>query len=99
MIQPEQVDAVIRDAVTNLNETLPDQERVELTPETVLFGIDADVDSLSLVSLVVDIESLLSDRHDVDVSLASEEAMSRPVLPFSSVTALREYILEKADDS
>lgn len=97
MMQPEQVDAIISDAIANLNETLPEEERIDAKPDTVLFGLNAEVDSLSLVALIVDIESALSDQHDLDVALADEDAMTRPVLPFSSLQALKEYILDKTN--
>jgi len=98
-IRPEQVETLIRDAIANLNEELPEGDRVDAKPSTVLFGIGAEIDSLSLVSLVVDIESALSDQYDLDIALADEEATARPVLPFSTVQALEEYILERANES
>jgi|SRR5665647_326114 len=98
-IRPEQAKEIIRDAIANLNEELPEVERVDVKPSTVLFGMGAEIDSLSLVSLVVDIETALSDKFNLDIALADEEATARPVLPFSTVQALEEYILERANES
>ena len=98
-ITSEQAETLIRDAIEALNEELPEGERVTAKPSTVLFGIGAEIDSLSLVSLVVDIETTLSEQYDLDIALADEEATARAVLPFSTVQALQEYILERANES
>jgi acyl carrier protein len=98
-ISTEQAQTLIHNAIAALNEDLPEAERVDPKPSTVLFGIGAEIDSLSLVSLVVDIETELSDQYNLDVELAGEEATARTVLPFSTVQALEEYILERANES
>jgi hypothetical protein len=46
------------------------------------------------VSLVVEVETLLNNRHGIDVVLADERAMARDVLPFTNVGTLRDYIVE-----
>jgi acyl carrier protein len=66
----------------------------EINDNTALIGSHAIVDSMGLVSIIVDIESELLD-HDVEVSLTSEKAMSRKVSPFRSVGALANFIVEQ----
>jgi len=97
VIQPEVVETVIYDALRNLNEELSEDQRVEVSADTVLFGLNSDLDSLSLVSVVVDIESGLSSIG-LNISLTDERAMSQDVLPFSTVTTLKEYILEVGNE-
>lgn len=99
IIRPEQVETLIRDAIAIMNEELPESERIDAKPSTVLFGFGAEIDSLSLVSLVVNIESMLSDQYNLDIALADEEAAARSVLPFSTVQAAQEYIIERANES
>ena len=65
---------------------------------TVLFGADSELDSLSLVSLVVEVESALANRG-LDVSLAEEAAMTRAVPAFTNVQTLKDYILETAHEA
>lgn len=98
-ISSEQAETLVRNAIVALNNELSEGERFTATPSTVLFGIGAVIDSLSLVSLVVDIETALSEQYDLDIALADEEATARTVLPFSTVQALQDYILERADES
>ena len=97
MIQSDEVEKLIFDALNNLNEELSEDRKIEVSAETILFGLNAELDSLSLVSVVVDIESNLSSIG-LDISLTDENAMSQDVLPFSSVKALKEYILEMANE-
>ena len=59
---------------------------------TVLFGRDAHLDSLGLVSLVADVELHLQERYGVGVNLANERAMSLTQSPFRSVRSLADYV-------
>lgn len=90
------VEELILRALSELNEERPEAERVELSLDTALFGPDAAIDSLSLVSLIVDVETALNIDHDLPISLTDDRAMTREVSPFDSVRALRDYILELA---
>lgn len=99
MIEAAEVEKLILNALENLNEELPADRKVNIRPDTVLFGLNAELDSLSLVSLVVEVESAINSRLGLDISLADERAMSRPVLPFSNVQTLKDYILEIASQA
>ena len=92
----EQVEEMILTALRDVNDELPDDEKVEITPTTALFGPDAKIDSLSLVSLIVDVETALNVDHDLPISLTDDRAMTREVSPFDDVQALKDYILELA---
>ncbi|MCF6243224.1 MAG: hypothetical protein L3J74_18040 [Bacteroidales bacterium] len=70
-----------------------DDENVPVNAETVLLGNNAVVDSIGLVNLIVDIESALAEK-DIEVTLTSEDAMSRRKSPFRSVDTLSDYIIE-----
>ena len=94
MLQIEDALEIIYEALEGLNEELGPESKVALDPSTVLFGTKSMVDSLSLVSLIVDIESALSLRLGHDVFLTDDRAMDRDVLPFTSVQTLAEYMAE-----
>jgi len=61
---------------------------------TVLLGSKAIIDSMGLVNVIIDIESAFLDE-DVEISLASEEAMSRRNSPFRTVSTLSNFINEQ----
>jgi acyl carrier protein len=81
-------------ALRSLNEERGKDEQVVITPHTCLFGEGSVLDSLSLVSVIVDVETLVSDKFGKAVSLTDDRAMSRDPVPFTDVSALKAYLLE-----
>ena len=65
----------------------------ELSEETRLFGKKGVFDSLGLVSFIADVEMLLFDEFELEVQLASEDAMSRSKTPFRNVATFVDHIL------
>lgn len=98
LITPEQIDSIIFKALNALNEELPPGERVDVSVNTPLFGKDAKIESLSLVSLIVDVEGELNSDYSLDISLTDDRAMTRAVSPFTNVQALKDYILELSEE-
>ncbi len=88
------IDIIYR-ALRALNEELDADKQVPLAPQTRLFGPEATLDSLSLVSVIVDVEAAVADELGKSVSLTDDEAMSQEVSPFSSVDTLADYILRQ----
>lgn len=87
------LDAIYQ-ALRSLNEERGPDGQIEIGPETILFGEDSALDSLALVSVIVDLETLISDRFERSISLTDDKAMSRDPVPFTNVTVLQHYILE-----
>ena len=90
--RPAVIEIIYR-ALRSLNEELSEEKRVALSPDTKLFGPQASLDSLSLVSVIVDIETALADELGHTVSLTDDKAMMQEVSPFSDVTTLTNYIV------
>jgi acyl carrier protein len=63
-----------------------------------LFGGDGLLDSIGLVTYVVEVEERLEDEFDVSVVLADEKAMSRRTSPFARISYLADYILEVVNE-
>ena len=63
--------------------------------EVALFGPDAQLTSMELVSLVADVEELINDRWDTQIILADERALSRSKSPFRNLAALAAYVTER----
>ncbi|HEV7699756.1 MAG TPA: hypothetical protein VGO43_05980 [Pyrinomonadaceae bacterium] len=71
-------------------------------PETVLFGPGGRLDSLGLVSLIVEVEQSINVIFGCDVTLANEQALSQRNSPFRTVATLADHIacvLEENVDS
>lgn len=84
--------AVIFQALNDLNEERSDTDKVPVSVDTALFGADSQLDSLSLVSVIVDVETALSDATGRVISLMDDQALSQASSPFASVRALADYI-------
>lgn len=60
--------------------------------ETVLYGPGSTLDSMGLVTLLVDIEQRVEETLGRPVSLMDEQALSQSRSPFRTVSSLAEYI-------
>lgn len=85
---------IVLNALNNLNREL--ETPIAVAPETRLFGEDAVIDSLALVSVIVDVETDASDALGRPVSLTDDRAISQDVSPFTSPAALADYIVKLA---
>jgi acyl carrier protein len=94
MLDTEKVEKLIFDILHTMNEEMPDDRQIVISSDSVLFGENPQIDSLSLVSLVVDLETTLNSDYNLDISLTDDRAMTRTVSPFQTVKTLRDYIVE-----
>lgn len=90
----EQVAKIVKDAVSDINEELQYESLENATDDTVLFGGDDGIDSLSLVRLVVDIEQRIQEELNQQANLTDERAMSAKRSPYRSVGSLTEFALD-----
>jgi acyl carrier protein len=98
MTTEQEVEALIYSAIDALNSERPPEDQVPHALDTVLFGEDSRLDSLSLVSLIVDVETRMNADHALGISLADDRALARPQSPYATVRALRDYVLELAEE-
>lgn len=92
MDQNEIQEVVLR-AIRNINMARKPEAQLEASPTARLFGGGSPLDSLGLVSLLIDIEEALQDKGQ-NVMLSDARAMSQARSPFRSVDALVSYIQE-----
>jgi acyl carrier protein len=69
-----------------------------ITEDTFLIGREAVLDSMGLVTLIVEVEQLLEEEYDVTMVLADERAMSQKNSPFRSVRSLTNYIYRLVEE-
>jgi acyl carrier protein len=70
----------------------------DFTEDTRLIGKKAVLDSLNLVSMIVDIEQRINDDYGFALTIADERAMSQERSPFRTVGSLAEYILQLIEE-
>ncbi|MGH7710529.1 MAG: hypothetical protein ACREOG_04565 [Gemmatimonadaceae bacterium] len=84
-----------------LQATLDDQNEhgsVAATSSLPLVGENAAITSMRLVSFIADLETTLASDYGLNITLVSEQALSRQKSPFRSIDALADYILELTGD-
>ena len=89
----KEVEDLVLGAVHNINMTKEPSEQLAVSSDAPLFGPDSPLDSLGLVSLLMDVEEALDDQG-LSISLSDARAMSRTSSPFRSVSTLVAYIQE-----
>ena len=82
------IDLVIK-TVQEVGYDLDNQALIEANKDTLLFG--ENLDSMGIVFLVTDLESKISEKLNIDITLADERAMSQKTSPFRSIKTLSEY--------
>ena len=66
---------------------------VTVDEATRLFGSNGLLDSLGLVSVVLDVEQQINDHLNLAISIADDRAMSQQRSPFRTVGSLADYVL------
>ena len=93
LIATDEITALVFDALSEYNATRSDEEEsVDLTIDSPLFGDEGALDSLGLVNLVVLTERRIEQTYSVAVSLADENALSSAENPFRTVRSYVEFV-------
>ena len=92
MITFEKINETIFNALDEINQLLPDENKIEKKEDTVLYGAYSRLDSLGLVNLIVTVEQRVQDELGRSIDLTDEKALSRKNSPFLTVKTLSDYI-------
>jgi acyl carrier protein len=92
MMTRDELITLILNAIREFTE-LPDAEFDTLDETTRLIGENHILDSLGLVSVLMDVEQQVNEQLDVEIMIADERAMSQQRSPFRSVESLADYVL------
>ena len=93
-----QIKEILFKSVEEINKTLDEDQQLELSTETVLLGKDGNIDSITLVNLIVAIEESIEDELNVEITLADEKALSQKESPFRTIGTLIDYIAQVVKD-
>ncbi len=84
--------SVVVRSLTEFLEQNGDEVPAVIDESVVLVGKDAVIDSLGMVSLIVEVEQVLETEHDVSVTLANDRAMSERNSPFRTVGVFADHV-------
>ena len=79
-------------AVDAFNEQSAKNHQLKKSPTTILFGKGGQLDSLALVSFIIEVEEKILDELGVAITLADERALSQKNSPFLTLQTLTEYV-------
>ena len=95
MMNNEKIFQLVKASLEELNEELDYSNLRDVTWETSIAGGQSNLDSLSLVTLIVHLETQIERAFHKKILLADEKAMSARNSPFRNVTSLVDFIAEK----
>jgi acyl carrier protein len=91
----EKIFELVKTSLEELNEELDYGSLRNVTWETSIAGGESSIDSLSLVTLVVGLETKIEKTFNKKILLADEKAMSTRNSPFRSMGSLVDFIAER----
>ena len=87
------VGAVYR-AVDELNKQLPKGVHVEKSLDSPLYGKNGRLESIDVVTLIMEVEDQIRDEFGTPITIADDRAMSQENSPFLSIRTLTDYVAE-----
>jgi acyl carrier protein len=91
--------SVVIRAIRTVFEQNGDPVPQNLTSDTVLVGPDAVIDSLGVVSLIVEVEQIVEAEHNASIILANDKAMSAKNSPFRTVGVLAQHVIATIEEA
>jgi acyl carrier protein len=85
---------VIYASVSDLNQQLPREQKIEPSPATVLFGAGGRLDSLGLANFIVITEQKLDEALGFQIDLTENDPFSAATGHFRTIQSLATYISE-----
>jgi acyl carrier protein len=86
----EPIYSIISDCLTRIKNE--NNLSFTISPSLELIGKNSELDSMSLVTLILDIEEKINAKYNILITLANEKAMSSNNSPFKTVDTLTNYI-------
>ena len=94
MADQEKLVQAIFAAVDALNDQLPKGLHVEKSLEAPLYGQGGNLESIDLVTLIIEVEEKVNEAFGVSIIIADDRAMSSQNSPFVTLGALTNYVSE-----
>lgn len=88
------LEELIVPALDDLAASVHAAREVGRSADSILFGPGSPLDSIGLVTLLIDVEARIEEKLGISVTIADEKAMSRSRSPFRTLGSLAEYVGE-----
>lgn len=94
----DRVVRTIYEAIGRMNELREASDRIACSEETVLYGTGGSLDSLNLVSLILDVEQAINDETGGQVVLADERALAMRRNPFCDIRSFADHVVARLEE-
>ena len=94
----DQVVQAIYGAIRSLNELREPGEQLPCGEDTALYGRAGSLNSLGLVSLILEVEEAVNAAVGTQLVLADAHAMSQKHNPFRDVRSLADYVMARLEE-
>ena len=88
----DMITQVLFETIDEVNQQLPDHQRMSRALDTAVFGENGRLDSLELVNFILAIEQRIEEKFETSISLVDEHTLSQSDSPFRTVGALAQQI-------
>jgi acyl carrier protein len=89
---------LIYEAIRRTNESRPPYDPLSGSEETVFYGPGGALDSLALVSLILDVEEAVNARWGTSIVLTDERAVAQRRNPFRDVASLADHVMSRLEE-
>lgn len=86
------VNNILNDIVADINDELPKDHQIVFDKDTIIWGQKGVLDSISLVTVLVKIETGLTSHYGTPIRLIDNKAMSQGSSPFRTLGTLADHI-------
>lgn len=94
MADRERIEQAVYRAVDELNKQLPKGVAVNKSPDAVLYGRTGKLESIDVVTLIMEVEDQIKAEFGASITIADDRAMSQENSPFLTVGSLTDYVAE-----
>jgi acyl carrier protein len=94
MADQERIQQAVYRAVDELNKQLPKGISVNKSPDAVLYGKTGKLESIDVVTLIMEVEDQIKAEFGKSITIADDRAMSQENSPFLTVGSLTDYVAE-----
>ncbi len=95
MVAESEILEVLFSCIDEINKQLPPNEKLNKELDTKLAADGGHLDSLGLITLLVEMEESLKNKLDIDCSLVDELTQEYAENPFLTIGTLAKWISEK----
>jgi acyl carrier protein len=88
----ERILRIIYEVIDGINESHLQSKKIPHQSDAKLYGDGAVLDSLALITLIVEVEERVQTVFSTSITLADDRALTRTISPFSTVKNLADYV-------